>query len=564
MPSMSALSVELVEQIISYLDQPALYALCRVTKSTYNITEPFLYRHVDLLIPPGKRIPRIDKFLLKILNRPQLAKYVKTLRVGLSPEEEVSDGQRFLQRDNGAEPLGYEMAMELIHDQPLVGNGDDLREALYARDYGAYAAMLLLTLPSLHRLEISDHENESLRPFHRILENVHYQIVKESSPPLPPSQVVDRIGAIEEMVLNCNSKSGYHHESGADEVKVHQAWKFPGVQKLEFMIPHKAYRRMWMQDRILLPPLIPPSNIGSTCITNLVIRHSSRITECLRDMFAGTHQLRSLTCEIWHDASPSKKGGDTPSFSLNEWSAALGLVQGTLERLVISVELCDSEQLYFKQPKVTQQISGSLDLRTFDKLTTLECPMPFISGDYTFLIIMPIEPCLPPGLQHVTIRTDISSAQFPYPFDTSILPSGLTYGDAQEEAQCLMSARMDVSYLASASLSVVDQLDNLKSISVWQPPDPSLNWFDSQLDDLATTCKNRGITAKALYPLAMRWKSAAHWNLVNEVSLFDPQYPESKNFPRLYRGEREGIPLGLATQYHLSEFKKRHVKRSQR
>jgi hypothetical protein len=96
MASISELAIELVEEIISYLDQPSLYALSQVSQSSYFIVLPALYRHVDLLIPPGKRIPQIDKFVVNILERPSLASYVRSLRIGLQPGEGVRDGQRFL------------------------------------------------------------------------------------------------------------------------------------------------------------------------------------------------------------------------------------------------------------------------------------------------------------------------------------------------------------------------------------------------------------------------------------------------------------------------------------
>ncbi|KAF2640564.1 hypothetical protein P280DRAFT_321887 [Massarina eburnea CBS 473.64] len=586
MPSITELSIELVEQIISYLDQPALYALSQASKSSYAITLPVLYRHVDLLIPPGHRIPRIDKFLFNILDRPQIANYVRTLRVGLSPASRVSDGQRFLPGENDVERLGFKRAMDLFDGDPLLFNGNDLREALRARDYGAYAALLLLIIPTLCRLEIHDHRNETLRPFHSVLEYMSNRNRFRKDAP-PPKNLADgllfgsksdwhkfdcdsvthravRFTAIEEISLNCDSKTGHQHDLDLSHIKVWQAWNLSGIRRVEFMITHKSDRTVWEQMHWRLNRLSGPLNaMKSTTLTNLVIRHSSRITGCLRNMFAGTQQLRSLTCELWHDVS-QKEGGDVPEFSLNEWSNALGLVQRTLETLVLSVEFCDSSQFFFKQPREAGHITDSLNLEGLEKLTTLECPVPFISGDYTFLIINPIEPRLPPSLRHLTLRTDISSAQFPYPFDTSILPEGLSYSDAREEVKYLMSARMDVTYLASASLFLVDQLGHLASISVWQPPDPKLDWFDSQLDDLATTCKNKGIAAKVLYPMAMRWRSTSHWNLAKEVTLFDPQYPENKPSPRMFRGERSGVPLGLATQYHLGEFKKRHIRRSLR
>jgi hypothetical protein len=445
--------------------------------------------------------------------------------------------------------------MNLLDDEPLVRNGDDLREGLRARDYGAYAALLLLNLPALHRLEFSDHHNQTLRPFHSVLENVHSRVYMVSS----PSRAAEHINAIEEIYVNCDSKNGLQHDFSSNYVNVPHVWELCGIRKLECMIPHKGNSHFWQSLDVTNGTAIQPPNPNITHITKLVFRHSNRISECLRGMLSKTQQLRSLTCELWHDA-----GGElrAPSISLGDWSEALQLVRGTLKTLVLSVEFCNSEHLFFKQPRVGGDIMGHLDLRDMDKLESLECPVPFISGDYGFSIRVPIRPLLP-GLRHLTLRTDMSFAQFPYPFDASVLPTGLSFDDAQNEARYLNNARMDVSYLASATLCLIDQLD-LASISVWQSSDPSLDWFDREVEDLVTTCKNKNIAAKLLYPMSMRWKSAAHWNLVNEITMFDPSYPNSGQFPQLFRGERGDIPLGLASQYHLGEFRKRHVRRSRR
>jgi hypothetical protein len=120
---------------------------------------------------------------------------------------------------------------------------------------------------------------------------------------------------------------------------------------------------------------------------------------------------------------------------------------------------------------------------------------------------------------------------------------------------------MDVTCVFQIALVLIDQLPNLQSFSVWQPPDPSLDMFDYQLEDLRTSCKNRSIAANVIYPMLLRWKSPVHWNLAREVTLFDTRFPDSGSAGRLFRGERRGIPLGLASQYHLDEFKKNNIRK---
>ncbi|PVI08662.1 hypothetical protein DM02DRAFT_8635 [Periconia macrospinosa] len=555
MPSIFELSVELVEQILGYLDQPALYALSRVSKNLYHMAIPYLYKHLDLLIPPGDHIPRIDQLLINLLERPHLANTVRTLCVGLSPRDGVLEGQRFLPGKSGNRHSLLDKQMKaLLANEPLVSHGEDLQEALFYGDYGAYAAMLIMVLPLLVRLEISDSPNETLRPLLRLLERLH----RNGDDGLPStSPLVRHIRSIEEVTFNYDSKAGNRQVENVQIFKIWLVWKFQNLRTLEFRIPSGADRaRLWGAG-------FPPPSFDPIPITKLIIRYSGPVLSYLQALLPATPRLRSLVCELWHDASTDAIEMRDSWLPLDVWNTCLDHVHGTLETLVISVEFCDSEQPFFKQPNGLH-MTGSLDLRTFNKLRTLEVPVPFISGDPHFLIMTPIESRLPLSLRSLSLRSDMSHAQFPYPFDPSILPTTPSHQDARDERNWLQNARMDVSYIASASLSLVDQLGHLKSISIWQPPDSSLEWFESQLEDLATTCRNNGVTAKTLHPMLMRWKSAAHWDLIKEITLVDPAYPERGIQKELLRGEREGVPLGLASQYHLSEFQRRHVRRSRR
>jgi len=99
MASLSQLPVELVEYIYTHLPQSALYAAARVNKGSNALAVPFLYRHVDLFIQPGDKIPRIDRFCMNVMTDPRLAAHIATIRLGPSSSEGVKEGQRWLPRD---------------------------------------------------------------------------------------------------------------------------------------------------------------------------------------------------------------------------------------------------------------------------------------------------------------------------------------------------------------------------------------------------------------------------------------------------------------------------------
>jgi hypothetical protein len=275
-------------------------------------------------------------------------------------------------------------------------------------------------------------------------------------------------------------------------------------------------------------------------------------------------QMLTTIASSRYDSSFQPLHQSDPSWiwiSLQQWTESLKKIRATLKTLVMSVEFYDGEELYFRQPDIRKHITGQLDLREFTALQELEVPLPFISSDPSFWLALDFEPLLPPALRHLTLRADMSRAQSVYPFDTSILSETPSLQDSQLESNYLVGARMDMSCIYQTSLYLVDTLRCLHSITVWQPPVHNLEWFQGQFDDFATSCRNRSICAKVLYPQLLRKRSAAHWNLVREVTLFDPSHPDAGPFERLFRGERNAIPLGLATQYHLHEFKKRHVRK---
>ena len=131
MAAFSYLPTELVEYILSYLSQPDLSAISQANKSLHALTLPFLYRHVDLFIPPGDKLPRIDRFCLNIIDDSRLAGRVESIRLGLSPHEGVKDGQHWLPMDKHFDNrVMFEKAMKALNNETLVSAGDYLRDAI--------------------------------------------------------------------------------------------------------------------------------------------------------------------------------------------------------------------------------------------------------------------------------------------------------------------------------------------------------------------------------------------------------------------------------------------------
>jgi len=558
MAQISDLPSELVEQILSYLTQPSLYALSCVSRSLYVISIPYLYSDVDLLIPDPQLVPRVDRILFNILEKPYLAGHVKSLQVGVAPGVAVAYRRRCFPKDGGDQhQINYEKAMAFVDRMPLIPDRSDMEEPIFANDYGAYSALLLLALPSVQRVTLTDDSSESIRPIRDILSRL------DAEEFLNRLQGTSYFTSIKEVAINVDKTSGTRCHPRSPNT-VWQALGLPNIERLEFTVLTNDWSELFSRRRRLGFGANINYTFRTTAITSIVIRHTRHLSGSLRGVIQGTPQLRSLTCEMYCDLSESEVQALPNAFN-RSWIALIDLntdlttAKYTLETLVLSVELCHGNNRFFQQPDIRKYFNGHLDLRGFVRLHTLEVPVPFLTGDPTF---WDSECLLPESLRHLTLRTDMSRAQFPYPWDTSTLPAGLSYTESLEEKTHLDGARMDMSLIYRIALDLVDQHHHhLESMALWQPPDPSLEIFGDQLRDFAVSCRNKGMTAKAIYPLLMRWREARHWDLVREVTLFDRYHPAGEKFGRLFRGDRQGIPLGLATQYHLIEIKQGRVRK---
>jgi hypothetical protein len=251
----------------------------------------------------------------------------------------------------------------------------------------------------------------------------------------------------------------------------------------------------------------------------------------------------------------------TRLIDLDAWNSSLRVVKETLTSLTFAVEFCDTDAYSFNQPQIGDDLYSYLNLTDFYRLTSLEVPIPFLTGDVEFSLTTDIYPLLPPNLQHLSLRSDMSHAQFSYQLETSVLAIDLTFAESQAQARSAMDARMAMAYMFHATLKLLDHAPKLERITVWQPADPSLSWFPGQIEDLAATCRNKSLAGSLVFPMLLLWKEAEHWNLVKEVLVFDPLHPELKHHESLYREQRAGIPLGLATQYHLHALQSHRVRK---
>lgn len=558
MAEFSQLPTELVEFIASYLAQQDLYVVARVNKSLKTLVGPYLYQHVDLVIRAGEKIPRIDRFCQNILDDPRRAARIETLRLGPSSEEGVKEGQRWLPRDKGFDDEAmYRKALTVLDNEPLISSGDYLRDAILQREYSAYAVLIVLTASALRQLDISDFKYSTMDRLHTIMRNLDAERPwneRHASPAL-----LERLTRIKAVSCNVDRRAGLPYPDEKGHVYLDQVLNLPGIDTLEFSITdtqamtNRAFNPAGMMH---WPSRLLTTRVHPTALTKIIVRHSAPSALAVRPLLERTPQLSSFTWEIAYDCHDRNEAPER-WIDLDAWNVSLRAVSKTLEILVFAAEYFDSGKFSFEQPKIGARQFGYLDLTSFEQLHTLEVPIPFLTGDVEFSITADIYPLLPPYLRHLSLRVDLSLAHLSYQLNMSILSTGLTLQQSQTEARCAMSARMDLSYLYHATITILDHAPALESISVWQPADPSLAWFDGQVDDFATTCSNKSVTGIMLYPMLLRWRRPEHRDLVKEIRF---ESSKANRREQLCRGERAGIPLGLASQFHLRALRSHLVR----
>ncbi|EUC45714.1 hypothetical protein COCMIDRAFT_94890 [Bipolaris oryzae ATCC 44560] len=550
MASFSTLPNELLEQIVARLSQHDTSSFCRLNSHLHILATPFLYRHVDLFVPPSNKLPRIDYFCLNILQDARKASNVRSIRLGVSSGESVTQGQRQLPHDSSFDHAYLlQKAMDIWTNETMFPTNAHLKEALETREYSAYAALIILILPSLQHLHVTDCKSTT----YDYLQALPDTLAPESlgTPRFLAQSLVRRLSSITHTSLVFDQARGIAYRDPDTYLSADHFLNLPNIQSLELSVRGGLRHQSTLSTNVPLIRRIRPTNI-----TTLVFRHSGAFIASTRSLFQCIPRLRSLTYDFVFDG----RSMPDPVVNLAAWCDVLQAFQSTLEILVFSIEYCDKLVWFYSQPRISMVMNGHLNMTHFPKLDTLEVPLPFLTGDPEFTMETPVAHLLPPNLRHLTLRTDLSHAQHAHPFDTSILQDGLSVKSSQRMANYLMSARSDVSVIYQTSLTLLEQATTLESLSIWQPADPSLAWLDSQTEDFATTCRNTNISGKILIPMLLRWKNAAHWDLMQEKTVFDREAPGLRPQTRFWRKEWEGRPLGLATQYLLHALRFHPVK----
>jgi hypothetical protein len=305
MATFTHLPAELMEYVYSYLDQPALYAVCQLNRRLHALVVPFLYRHVDLFIRSGDKLPRIDRFCLNVTKHPRLARRVISIRLGPSPEEDVREGQRWITRDNHFDDEAmYGLAMKTLEGETVISSSY-LRDALLMREYSAYAALILIVLPKLRSLHLADFKNASIHHVHAALWSL--KPIGGRNTRYASDNLMQRLSGIKTVTFNVDKLSGLAYRKSTARFDVDPVLNLPKVQELEFSIPDvKRHNTLGVPYHHITPwqsqhCLHNPEYLAN--ITRLVIRHSDADLQNLQPVLNGSTRLQSFTYDIFYDCN---------------------------------------------------------------------------------------------------------------------------------------------------------------------------------------------------------------------------------------------------------------------
>lgn len=221
------------------------------------------------------------------------------------------------------------------------------------REYSAYCTLLLILLPELRILEVSEVKYTTLNHFHTMLRNLEAESPWNDRRPSQP--LLTRLASIKSLSINTNSRTGLSQPLGFGRTELDHYLNLPQIETLELCVPDGREAANIGPRRNHLV-----KNIRPTAITTLILRHSGPLPL----MFALLNccpQLRAFTYDLFYDCK-ERTIIEPQLIDLMSWSDALSSKGNTLETLTFSIEYCDSTLYPFQQPKIGEKVHGFLEL----------------------------------------------------------------------------------------------------------------------------------------------------------------------------------------------------------
>ncbi|PWI66053.1 hypothetical protein PCL_05531 [Purpureocillium lilacinum] len=395
MPGLVSLPVELLQEVLSLLEDDALCALCGTCQTLRAYAEPFLYESITYTFYsnddkdiPGP--PSIDGLFTAIWRRPELAAYVKRAYFVVTGDSLYFDTElRELPPSEEHVDSWVEAILDL--DESLQ---DRISEEVVSGNVGALTAVLL---SRLHNLEVLEMDFTVPCSSDAIAD-----VLKASASP-STSGNASGFQQLEELRV-INNRDGrvlrYDDSQSIPDALLH----LPNLREAEIIL----------QEPVAAPPAEDPILLNN--LTRLSILNAGASPKDLASILKFTPQLETLEYFLGQDFEELKNDRRYRCEYRNEWAAfaeAVSTVAGSLKELIISVDWAHIDD-YPPEDMDTDWVNGIWErrgrigsLKSLVCLKRLEVPIVALLGWEPSTAPDRLQDILPMGLRELCLRDDL-------------------------------------------------------------------------------------------------------------------------------------------------------------
>jgi hypothetical protein len=338
-------------------------------------------------------LPPITSLLRSILARPELAKYIRDVKLGGELISRHPGHSAFIRHPKFVRipvsevdlkgPITFVEALQIPDDGFWI-------QELRAGSMDAFVAVFLSQLWNLRRLEICGlFTRETM-----LLGTVFWSALCEPlERGLPTFQHLEEVSFSRRWVL-----VNHRFEIARNTHDLLPFFYLPAVKRMTLWLDNPDSCRSPVT--VGWPTAQPPkaSTLKSLELFNMREQH-------LGSVLSAAIGLESLRWSVHHDRDIEDQIVK-PIFDLDQIALVVSHVRNTLRHLKISAESATSTQ-DIEEPVVT--IKGSMKLiASFDALRTLQLPLPFLAGSISPANWRPFGDSLPRNIEHLTVATDLS------------------------------------------------------------------------------------------------------------------------------------------------------------
>ncbi|PLB36520.1 uncharacterized protein BDW47DRAFT_132712 [Aspergillus candidus] len=389
MASILSTPPEILHPVLASLSPSDLYAVCLTHRYLRSLAEPFLYSHIQWTWTNSQN-PPITRFLRSIVQRPELASYVRVVILnGNTFEREWRD----YQHESPRLPVTEFALDELVEciEKTQVPYAEQWIQELRVGTMDAFLALLLSQLPNLACLYLAKNFARESRLMGMMLRSALCDRFQDHH--LPSFTRLKDVTAVYPG-LGLEIREYTEMRNTADVLPL---FYLPSVERIRTLVDNPSTAFIWPGE---CPP--NPSRLVSLDLT--MLREGP-----LGQVLSVTRGLQKLRWD-WYYRPDLQDRFVTDIIDLNQIAADLSHIQETLTDLTITAG-SDVSQADPEKPELT--FRGSFTpFRGLDELKRLEVPMAFLLGFAPWEPnVVSLEEALSKNIEWLTITDDLCLQQ---------------------------------------------------------------------------------------------------------------------------------------------------------